>query len=197
MSLETETPSLPSSTPPPAGIPTTTPPTTETAPAPSLLTPAAPAPVAFVPYTAESVKEFLPDASAPVLELFNKLKLDGDTAKELVKYQQTTQAEAAKATAEAWAAQNKVWQDEAKSNPDWGGQKIDQTLASVKTIITEYGDASFFEMLSLTGAGNHPAMIGFLHKLSSVLPSEGKPAVGTPGVSERSLAERLFGADKK
>ena len=191
MSSELETPASPTLLAEPPVTPTTT---TTTPTEPTLVTPAAPV---FVPFTAESVKEYFPDAPAPALELFNKLKVSPETAKELVAYQSTLQTEAAKATAEAWASQNQAWQNAARSNPDWGGAKLDQTLAAVKTVVTEYGDASFSEMLSITGAGNHPAMIGFLHKLSQALPSEGKPAVGVPGVSERSLADRLFGATPK
>ena len=189
MSSETETPSLLSST----ETPTTTA-TTEPAPAPSLLAAAA-APTAapaFVPYTTESLTAILPDAPAPVLELFNKHQLSSETIKDLAAYQTTLQQDAAKATADAWAEQNLKWQTESKSNPEFGGQKLDASLAKVKTLVTEYGDKSFSEMLNITGAGNHPAMIGFLLKMAAALPGEGLPAVGSPAISERSLADRLF-----
>ena len=100
-------------------------------------------PPAFVPYTTETLKAIIPDAPAPVLELLNKHKISGEVAKDLAAYQTTLQQEAAKATATAWAEQNKTWQDAVKTNPDWGGDKLPQTLAAAKTVMTEYGNASF------------------------------------------------------
>ena len=167
-------------------------PTTTTPIEPTLLAPAVEAPPAFVPYTTETLKAIIPDAPAPVLELLNKHKISGEVAKDLAAYQTTLQQEAAKATATAWAEQNKTWQEAVKTNPDWGGDKLPQTLAAAKTVMTEYGNASFSEMLNLTGAGNHPAMIEFLHKISKALPGEGKPLTGQPAVSATSLADRIF-----
>lgn len=164
-----------------------------TEPAATLLTTTEPAPTPeFVPYTTETLAALLPEAPAPVLELFNKHKLGSDTIKDLAAYQTTLQQDAAKATADAWAEQNQKWQTETKSHPEFGGPKLDAKLAEVKTLVTEYGDKSFSEMLSITGAGNHPAMIGFLLKLSAALPGEPSPVVGSPAISERSLAERIF-----
>ena len=118
--------------------------------------PVAPTPTPFAPYTAESLKEFLPDAPEAALGLFNKYQLSTEAVKDLVAYQTTLQQDAAKATATAWADHNKAWQDAVRADPVLGGAKLDQNLAAIKGLVTEYGDASFQEMLSLTGAGNHP-----------------------------------------
>lgn len=160
--------------------------------APSLIAAEPPAPE-FTPYTAET----LTDVPPAVIELFNKHKLPGEATKDLIAYQTNLQQEAAKATATAWADQNQTWQTESKSNPDWGGDKLPVTLAAVKTLITEYGDPSFFGMLDATGAGNHPAMINLLYKISQALPKEGAPLVGQPAITQATLAERIFTGPKQ
>lgn len=155
------------------------------------------APPAFIPYTPETLAALAPDAPAEVLALFNKHQLPTEVAKDLVAYQANLQQEAAKATATAWADQNQTWQTESKTNPEWGGDKLPATLAAVKTLITDYGDASFFAMLDATGAGNHPATIGFLYKLAQALPREGTPLVGQPAITQATLAERIFTGPKQ
>jgi len=93
-----------------------------------------------------------------------------------------------------WNETQAEWQKAAREHPEYGGAKIDQSLAVAKEVATKYGGKEFLSMMSLTGAGNHPDMLAFLNNVAKDLPAEGKPVTGTPtDTGEKTLADKLFG----
>jgi len=84
----------------------------------------------------------------------------------------------------AWKTTNDAWQAEVKADPDIGGAKLPQTIATIKKGIERFGgnaeqQAAINKAFNDTGAGNHPAVIKLLHSAFSKL-VEGTPVVGSP-----------------
>ncbi|NNW55508.1 MULTISPECIES: hypothetical protein [unclassified Roseobacter] len=93
-----------------------------------------------------------------------------------------------------WNALQKQWKDDARNNPEFGGEKLQESLSKAKTLAKEFGGEEFLNLLKLTGASNHSSMISFLNKVYDALPQEAKPVLGNPKTAgELSLADKLFG----
>ena len=177
-----------------------TPPATTTEPAPTLLseTPAAAEP-AYVPLAAADLVELagkdftIPEAlQSKAAELFSTLKLTKETAAPLVSLYTDLAREAGEASARAWSETIDGWQAATKAHPDFGGAKLEASLATAKQFLKDYASNDFLEMLAVTGTGNHPAMLSFILKAASAVPGEAKPAPATALPTLKSLAEQMF-----
>ncbi len=132
-------------------------------------------------------------------ELFNKADLSQqDRGQQLLDLHvkalgnlQTQANEAMQTQArETWTKMNDEWRGqikdlpEFKANPDAEAGKVLQALKAVGA------DEKFFQAMDLTGAGNHPAVMQVLHRLSKPFIEGG--AVGGLG---KAVASRELGAN--
>jgi len=125
-------------------------------------------------------------------DLMQEHGIGKEAGQALAKFMADQQQKAAEATAEAWEAQISKWQEDAKADPDFGGDALNENLAKAKQMVEDYGDDDFKQMLSVLGVGNHPAMIRFILSVGKELPDEGKPVGGAPKAPDRSMADKLF-----
>jgi hypothetical protein len=104
------------------------------------------------------------------------------------------QEAAAKASETNWTKIQEDWQNEVKADKDLGGSKLEGTLSTIAKAIDQYGSQEVREALDMTGAGNNPHVIRFIHKLASQL-QEGRPVIpGGPPARSATPAERLYGS---
>lgn len=88
-------------------------------------------------------------------------------------------AQMAKESADAYAAMQESWRAELRALPQFAGAKLEPELGAIKQALLSQGaDEKFFEALNITGAGNHPAIVSMLHKLTLPL-REGGAVSGT------------------
>lgn len=127
------------------------------------------------------------------LDLMNNQELTpAERAQGLIDLQAKVAQEASEANSSAWNTLQETWQGQAKADPEFGGDKFQATMTNVGKLVQEYGNDALREALDTTGAGNHPEVIRFLSKLSSLL-TEGGPATGTPKAGgDTTPAQRLF-----
>ena len=131
------------------------------------------------------------------LSLINDTELSrADLAQKLIDLQVSTTEEAATAAAEAatasWNEMQSTWQDEVRALPNLGGDNLNATLAGIKKGLQAVGaDQATFDALTLTGAGNNPAIIKVLHALTKPQ-NEGAPILGAPPNAPRTRAQRLY-----
>jgi hypothetical protein len=88
-------------------------------------------------------------------------------------------------------------QNEVRSDPTYGGEKLAESLRVSKEVATRFGGAAFLDLLSATGAGNSVHMVKFLNEVAKHLPSEGKPVSGSPFGAPKTLGERLWNGSPK
>lgn len=211
----------PSQIPPPAKPepkPAGTPDATSTSPDPKAppadgKTPAAPtgAPETYTDFTAPEGYTLDPKAIEAATPIFKELGLTQDQAQRLVAFHASQMIEAAKAPAATYEATRTQWQTAVKSDPELiaavsGGKTgLEAVKLDISRALTGLNDpklaADFKAAMDLTGAGDHPAFVKALWKLSAFV-TEGKPVTGAgpsphgqraPGVAEKpSPAQAMY-----
>jgi hypothetical protein len=77
---------------------------------------------------------------------------------------------AAIAPVEVFRTMNERWQNEVRSDPDIGGDKLSkEVLPAVSRVIDRFGGDQLREALDFTGAGNHPAMVRAFYQIAKAL----------------------------
>lgn len=152
----------------------------------------------FVPLTAADitlpegmeVNETLRDEALAIVnnrELSPKEQLQG-----LIDLQGRLAKDAADTLSKTWEDTQKAWQDEVKADPTIGGDKLQTSLAAVNKLVAEYGNDKLVEAFALTGAGNNPHVIRFLHTIAGKLLEGGVVSAMSPVSQESDAASRLF-----
>jgi hypothetical protein len=126
------------------------------------------------------------------LALANDLGLPKDKAEGLLSLHAQVLTASQEAMAAQWNTLQEDWKTQTKALPDIGGDKLDASLATIAKAIDKYGTPQLKEALTLTGAGNHPEVVKFLHTISSLVverpPVSGAPSTGGP----TDRASRMF-----
>lgn len=104
----------------------------------------------------------------------------------------TLTAKMAEEAATAYTAMQESWRTELRALPQFAGAKLEPELGAIKQALVAQGaDEKFFEALNVTGAGNHPAIVSMLHKLTLPL-REGGAVSGTSAARSVNPALNLY-----
>ncbi len=125
------------------------------------------------------------------LEIMNKDQEPKDRLQALVDLQVKANQVAQEAASKLWQDLQDKWTEEVKADPDIGGSKLEATQSVIAKSLEEFGNKDVREAFVLTGAGNNPHIVRYVHKMAVAL-SEGKPVVGTPATAEATQAEKLY-----
>jgi hypothetical protein len=126
-------------------------------------------------------------ALAEVTPLFKEMKLSQDSAQKLVDFYAKAQVSEAKRAAEAVTSMRTEWRDAVMKDSELG-PKLETIKADIGKAITvaSAGDpklvADFKAAMDLTGAGDNPAIIKMINRLSAAV-NEGTHVTGS-GPSE-------------
>lgn len=130
------------------------------------------------------------------LDIVNGAESRADMAKQILSlYETETQA-----SADAMAAQFQktidTWKQEVRDDRHLGGDKLEATLATVKTFIETHSanPKATLAAFKATGIGNSIHLIQLLHAAAGAVPGEASPAEGAPVPTGKSMADRLFGS---
>lgn len=84
------------------------------------------------------------------------------------------------------------WVKQAKSDPEYGGDKFNENLASAKAALDTFGTPELSKLLDDFGVGDHPEMIRFMVAVGR-LTQEDTPGAGAKlGVKSKSAADILY-----
>ena len=93
---------------------------------------------------------------------------------------------------EQWLGTQTEWQKQLSAVPEFGGERLDESLAEVKKGLEAAGATKeVFDALDVTGAGNHPALVPLLHKLIKPF-LEGAPVATSPSSGKLSREAKMF-----
>lgn len=120
-----------------------------------------------------------------VTSMFKEQGLSNDGAQKLVDFYVKKSQEAAQAPFEYWRKMNEDWIGKIQADPEYKGD-MKNVVSSISKFIDSANDPAlvkdFREAMDLTGAGNHPAFVKFMFRLSQQL-NEGtyvKPGGASP-----------------
>lgn len=92
------------------------------------------------------------------------------TAIDMFAGQLTAQGEAfATAQKQAWETTITGWKTDLAKLPDFAGEKAAVAQATIGRALDIFGDQATRDAFDLTGAGHHPAVIQFIHKMAKAL----------------------------
>lgn len=97
------------------------------------------------------------------------------------------------ADAEAIVAIREEWVGQSKADTEFGGDKLDESLATAKRALDAFGSPALVEFLNSTGAGNHPEIIRLLVNAGKTVSEDSFVKGGKAPPGARDLASRLYG----
>ena len=164
----------------PPATPPATPPVAVTPPA----TPPVGAPEKYEAFTLpEGVK--LEGAELEAVHSFAKdLGLTQEQAQKLAARDVTAQAALNKRIEDESAAAINGWADTAKTDKEFGGEKLTENLAVANRALDTFGTPELKAMLKQSGMGNHPEAIRFMYRVGKAI-SEDKLVKGNPPVQPK------------
>lgn len=120
-----------------------------------------------------------------------------ELGQKLVEFYAQETARVDQASREVWDRTQIEWQDKVRTDPEIGGAKFDSTMRNCGRVMDEFGSPALREVLTATGAGNHPEVIRFVNKVAEIL-GEGKPVLGNaaPAGPPPSRADRRYNRQK-
>jgi hypothetical protein len=140
------------------------------------------------------------EAATPV---FKELGLTNEQANKLVpiatQMAQRIQDQANQQILSQVSADRKAWLDTAKSDPEIGGAKWDETLTVAASALDKLGYAKgspFRVLLDESGLGNHPEMIRAFSKMGRAMGESGFAREGQSTAAEQNPARLLYPNDK-
>lgn len=156
----------------------------------------APAPTAL---TFDDLKEIEGlDAEDPHVKSFIDLQNDTslspkERAMKLLNLQKEVMTAVSEKGTTAFTELQNKWQQEVLADPEFAGEKLAPALAQIGGLIDKFGTEETRQAFDYTGAGNHPAIVRFLHKISAHFAEPKSPATGGREPSgEKSRAEKLY-----
>lgn len=114
--------------------------------------------------------------------LFKELGLTQEQAQKLVDFQ-AKQVQAGSANqVEAYNQLMNDWQDQARNDKEYGGDKFDENISVAQSALEKFGTPELKQMMEEYGIGNHPEVIRFMVKVGK-LTSEDVPGGSTAALS--------------
>lgn len=138
-----------------------------------------------------------PDGMKAAKEFFAKQGISKDASQGLIDLFAKEMADGVKAVhdanTKAWDDLQTEWKGAIEKDPDYGGEKLAPTRASIDKVMDTFGDPELRDALKITGANNNPKVFRFLAKVASRL-TEGNliQGGGGPAGEKKSLAERMY-----
>lgn len=173
---------------------------------PPAAAPVEPAPAPFEALTVEALAlpeglTFEGEQAEKFLGLANELQLPKERVESLLglhsEMLQSAFKQAETQYTEAWEKTQNDWVEAVKAHPEIGGPNLEKSVAEIGKMLDRYGSKEAREAFDLTGAGNHPAIVQFLHKLAKQV-NEAPPVSGAPPgtAATADRATRIFGNQK-
>ena len=135
------------------------------------------------------------DAMKTFLDVFNNSELTPtQRGQALIELQAGLSTKSEEARSQAWQEQRQAWVKSVSDDPELGGANLTNTLSSIGALMDRHGNDEIRAAFDQTGAGDHPAIVKFLHSLSKLLVEAKPTALGNPApTTQLSLADRIYG----
>lgn len=122
-------------------------------------------------------------------EVAKELNLPQDQAQKMIdKVAPVIQAR----QAEQIAAVQAQWAETSKADKEFGGDKLNENLASAKKALDTFGTPELRTLLNDSGIGNHPEVIRFMVRTGKAISEDRFVAGSAPGQAQAGDAKRFY-----
>lgn len=151
------------------------------------------APETYEAFTTPDGVQLDETAIAQATPIFKELNLDQSGAQKLVDVYATLQQAAAQQQVDGFNQVKKDWQAEIKADPEFGGDKLPETLGAAKAVLGKFGDKALLNDMKEWGWANHPGLIRLLARVKAHL-SEDTLVTGDEAAQQRpkSAAQTIY-----
>jgi hypothetical protein len=141
-------------------------------------------------------EETLLDAEATerVAAFAREHKLSNEHAQELVQREHDAvqaYADAFQANVDAEAAK---WLDQAKADPEIGGESFNENVELAKRVVDRFGDDDFKRALNKSRLGNHPALLRFVVGIGKGMSEDSFVKPGAQAKEDKPIEEIFYGS---
>jgi hypothetical protein len=134
-------------------------------------------------------------------DLAKEAGLDGAKASKLVAWDIQRQQKLDQQMSESVKQLNAEWDKQLKADKDFGGEKMNVTMATAKKALRKFGGEELARELDAAGIGNHPGLIKFFSRVGQALGEDDSFAPKSAGTASseqqtmRQLYPSMFNAD--
>ncbi|RMD00061.1 protease [Aquitalea palustris] len=140
-------------------------------------------------FKAQEGKELSPVVLAEFEKIARELDLSQEGAQKMLD-SVAPQIEAAQQAAHQQMVND--WADKAKTDKEFGGDKLQENLAIAKKALEAFGTPELTEVLNKTGLGNHPEVIRAFYRAGQKISSAPFVPAGKPAGTEQSASNKLY-----
>lgn len=97
---------------------------------------------------------------------------------------------------EAVLAMGNQWAETAKTDKEFGGDKLTESMIVAKRTLDTYGTPELRDLLNHSRMGNHPEMIRLFFRVGATLTEDKTTRQSSPAAQAKSAADTLYGAPK-
>ncbi len=134
------------------------------------------------------------DAMGKATALFQQARLDQAMAQKFVDLAMGREQAASQRNMQAFTDLQNKWTGEIKADPEIGGDRLAAGLAAAAHAIDRLGVPGLREALTVTGAGNHPAVVKAFVRLGQMLSEDRfQPGRDAAPAAPRSPADVIYG----
>lgn len=147
----------------------------------------------YTDFVAPEGVTYSPESVAGVKGLAKELDLSQTGAQKLMERAHDFMQTVAVAQQDVVKQARAEWQQQTRTDKDFGGANLDANLATAAKAVTAFLDDDAKQVLNVSGLGDHPALVRAFIKIGKAM-SEDSMVVGTPGrtADTRSTAKRLY-----
>jgi len=120
-----------------------------------------------------------------------QLGLTAEQAQLLAEQQASQKQQFQQSAIESFNALTGQWLEQAKSDPEYGGDNFERNLQYATTALDKFATPEFKAALNESGYGNHPEMIRIFSRIGKTL-AEDKPVGGEGEKGGETDAAKLF-----
>lgn len=88
------------------------------------------------------------------------------------------------------------WSESAKTDKEFGGEKLNENLSTAKKALDAFGTPELKALLNESGLGNNPEVIRFMYRAGKQISEDTFIGGKAPSGSDKSLADKLYSNQK-
>lgn len=135
--------------------------------------------------------ELAPDVVAAFGEVAKELDLPQDKAQLVIDKMAPLMAQQ---QVDVLANLDKAWTEQSRSDPEFGGDKLDENLALVKKAREQFATPEFTKLLNDTRLGNHPEFIRVFVRIGKAISEDRFVGSNSAEVAAKPSPQKLYAA---